>query len=162
MRGREGGRDPAADAPPQLAELLQKLQHQLARWRRRRDRRPWGYECRRSAVHVLLRRVWPISERPADLAAHTATGRSREASGPLLRRVHGNARHTGRRYIPPQPDAIQRAVTLGELRDRLKRAIESEQFELAADIRDRIQSSNDGDDSTASRARAWARVIPPP
>jgi protein arginine kinase activator len=34
---------------------------------------------------------------------------------------------------------MQRAVTLGELRDRLKRAIESEQFELAADIRDRIR-----------------------
>ena len=57
----------------------------------------------------------------------------------LLRRVHGSARHTGRRYEPPQPDELQRAVTLGELRDRLRRAIEGEQFELAADIRDRIR-----------------------
>ena len=57
----------------------------------------------------------------------------------LLRRVHGSARHTGQRYEPPRPDALQRAVTLGELRDRLRRAIEGEQFELAADIRDRIR-----------------------
>jgi protein-arginine kinase activator protein McsA len=28
---------------------------------------------------------------------------------------------------------------LGELKDRLRRAIESEQFELAADLRDRIR-----------------------
>jgi protein arginine kinase activator len=57
----------------------------------------------------------------------------------LLRRVHGSARHTGRKYEPPQPDEIERAGTLGELRDRLKRAIDAEQFELAADIRDRIR-----------------------
>lgn len=57
----------------------------------------------------------------------------------LLRRVHGSARHTGRTYNSPRPDDVDRAVTLGELRDRLKRAVEAEQFELAADIRDRIR-----------------------
>ena len=57
----------------------------------------------------------------------------------LLRRVHGNSRHAGRRYEPPRPDLLERDSTLGELRDRLRRAIESEQFELAADLRDRIR-----------------------
>jgi protein arginine kinase activator len=57
----------------------------------------------------------------------------------LLRRVHGNSRHVGRRYEPPRPEAFERDTTLGELRDRLRRAIESEQFELAADLRDRIR-----------------------
>ena len=57
----------------------------------------------------------------------------------VLRRVHGNSRHAGRRYEPPKPELLQRATTLGELRDRLRRAIESEQFELAADLRDRIR-----------------------
>jgi protein arginine kinase activator len=57
----------------------------------------------------------------------------------LLRRVHGNSRHVGRRYDPPSPDVLERETTLGELRDRLRRAIESEQFELAADLRDRIR-----------------------
>ena len=57
----------------------------------------------------------------------------------LLRRVHGNSRHAGRRYDPPRPELMERDSTLGELRDRLRRAIESEQFELAADLRDRIR-----------------------
>ena len=57
----------------------------------------------------------------------------------LLRRVHGSSRHVGKRYDPPRPDLMERASTLGELKDRLRRAIEQEQFELAADLRDRIR-----------------------
>ena len=57
----------------------------------------------------------------------------------LLRRVHGNSRHGGHGYQPPQPALDEQATILGELRERLRRAIESEQFELAADLRDRIR-----------------------
>jgi protein arginine kinase activator len=57
----------------------------------------------------------------------------------LLRRVHGNSRHGGRAYQPPQPELDENATILGELKERLRRAIESEQFELAADLRDRIR-----------------------
>ena len=57
----------------------------------------------------------------------------------LLRRVHGNHRHVGRTYRPPMSESLERSAVLGELRDRLRRAIESEQFELAADLRDRIR-----------------------
>ncbi len=57
----------------------------------------------------------------------------------LLRRVHGNHRHVGRAYRPPMSESLERAAVLGELKDRLRRAIESEQFELAADLRDRIR-----------------------
>lgn len=57
----------------------------------------------------------------------------------LLRRVHGSSRHVGRGYQAPQGEAAERASVLGELRDRLRRAIETEQFELAADLRDRIR-----------------------
>ena len=57
----------------------------------------------------------------------------------LLRRVHGNSRHGGRGYQPPQPELDERQTILGELKERLRRAIESEQFELAADLRDRIR-----------------------
>ena len=57
----------------------------------------------------------------------------------LLRRVHGSARHIGKAYRPPQTETIERAAALGELKDRLRRAIENEQFELAADLRDRIK-----------------------
>jgi protein arginine kinase activator len=57
----------------------------------------------------------------------------------LLRRVHGNHRHVGRSYRAPMSETLERAAVLGELKDRLRRAIESEQFELAADLRDRIK-----------------------
>lgn len=57
----------------------------------------------------------------------------------LLRRVHGGAKHVGRRYSPPAPNVLERATTIGELRDRLRRAIENEEFELAASLRDQIK-----------------------
>ena len=57
----------------------------------------------------------------------------------LLRRLHGSSQHVGERYQAPQAEAVGRAAQLGELRDRLRRAIEAEQFELAADLRDRIR-----------------------
>jgi protein arginine kinase activator len=58
----------------------------------------------------------------------------------LLRRVHGNHRHVGRSYEPPPSESLERASALGDLRDKLRRAIDNEQFELAADLRDRIRS----------------------
>ena len=57
----------------------------------------------------------------------------------LLRRVHGSSRHVGHRYEPPRPAVLERSMLLGELKERLRRAVESEQFELAADLRDRIR-----------------------
>jgi protein arginine kinase activator len=57
----------------------------------------------------------------------------------LLRRVHGNHRHAGRAYRPPMSETLERAAVIGELKERLRRAIEGEQFELAADLRDRIR-----------------------
>ena len=57
----------------------------------------------------------------------------------LLRRVHGHSVHIGRTYRPPQPEMLERAATLSELRARLQRAIEGEEFELAAALRDQIR-----------------------
>lgn len=58
----------------------------------------------------------------------------------LLRRLHGATRHTGERYLPPggSPDTSVRRAQL-ELREQLKRAIESENFELAAQLRDQLK-----------------------
>ena len=36
-------------------------------------------------------------------------------------------------------ETLERSAVLGELKDRLRRAIDNEQFELAADLRDRIR-----------------------
>lgn len=57
----------------------------------------------------------------------------------LLRKVHGSAQHVGRRYVPPVPEITERTSTVGELRDRLRRAIDNEEFELAASLRDKIK-----------------------
>jgi protein arginine kinase activator len=45
----------------------------------------------------------------------------------------------GRQYKPPASESIPDGGTANELRDRLRRAIEAEQFELAADIRDKLR-----------------------
>jgi protein arginine kinase activator len=128
-----------AAAPPQLGEWLQKAQHEWA---------TAGGVGAASSAPGSPRDAARCTFCSATLADFRATGRlgcahcygAFESSlRDLLRRVHGSARHAGRRYEPPRTDALQRSVTLGELRDRLKRAIESEQFELAADIRDRIR-----------------------
>lgn len=57
----------------------------------------------------------------------------------LLRRVHGAPRHIGRTYRAPREEVFEQAGALGELREKLRRAIEQEQFETAAELRDRIR-----------------------
>lgn len=57
----------------------------------------------------------------------------------LLRRVHGSAQHVGRTYAVPNPDLLERDVSLGALRAQLQKAIESEEFETAARLRDEIR-----------------------
>lgn len=57
----------------------------------------------------------------------------------LLRRVHGNSKHQGKSYTPPVEALDEGATVLSELRDRLKRAIDQEQFEEAARLRDQIK-----------------------
>jgi protein arginine kinase activator len=57
----------------------------------------------------------------------------------LLRRVHGNSKHLGKRYQAPQPALAEGATVLAELRGRLRRAVEQELFEEAARLRDQIK-----------------------
>lgn len=57
----------------------------------------------------------------------------------LLRRVHGSTRHAGKVYLPADPSAAERRQRLEALRRKLERAVESEDFERAAELRDSIQ-----------------------
>jgi protein arginine kinase activator len=58
----------------------------------------------------------------------------------LLRRLHGSTHHTGKRYAGTEPAApAPTPATIRELRDQLRHAIASEQFELAAELRDRLR-----------------------
>jgi protein arginine kinase activator len=45
----------------------------------------------------------------------------------------------GRRYRAPHGAVLERAATLRELRARLQRAVEGEEFEQAASLRDQIR-----------------------
>jgi protein arginine kinase activator len=71
----------------------------------------------------------------------------RQFEGPLrelLRRLHGSTHHTGKRYLAPGlPAAAPAPVPAdreAELREQLRIAIETENFELAAELRDRLRS----------------------
>ncbi len=56
----------------------------------------------------------------------------------LLRRIHGSAHHSGKVYISETSEISDRLGQLSSMRRRLKRAIETEDFETAAKLRDRI------------------------
>lgn len=58
----------------------------------------------------------------------------------LLRRVHGGTQHVGKVYLPPDPTASDLERRLEGLKHRLQRAVDSEDFERAAEIRDEIRT----------------------
>jgi len=57
----------------------------------------------------------------------------------LLRRIHGASRHIGQPYAVPGATSAPPAARLLELRDELRRAIDAENFERAAQLRDHIR-----------------------
>jgi protein arginine kinase activator len=58
----------------------------------------------------------------------------------LLRRLHGGTQHVGKVYLPPNPSASAQKERLAGLRRKLDRAVQTEDFERAAQIRDEIRS----------------------
>lgn len=56
----------------------------------------------------------------------------------LLRRIHGSSQHAGKLYISEASEITDRLGQISAMRRRLKRAIETEDFETAANLRDRI------------------------
>jgi protein arginine kinase activator len=58
----------------------------------------------------------------------------------LLRRLHGSSRHLGERYAPPgAPQTEAEAPSIPQLRTQLRLAVEAENFELAAELRDQLR-----------------------
>jgi len=58
----------------------------------------------------------------------------------LLRRIHGSTQHVGEVYLTPGDVATPSPATeLAHLRDQLHHAIRAEDFESAAELRDRIR-----------------------
>jgi protein arginine kinase activator len=58
----------------------------------------------------------------------------------LLRRIHGGTQHVGKVYLPPDPSVSEREKRLEALRRKLERAIGTEDFERAAELRDQIRT----------------------
>ncbi len=71
----------------------------------------------------------------------------------LLRRLHGNAKHTGRKYVAPTAAVLETAGTVGQLREQLRRAITAEQFELAAELRDRLRKAESAAGASTTESR---------
>lgn len=59
----------------------------------------------------------------------------------LLRRIHGSVRHVGKRYAAPgAPDEGTAPSAAEDLRRQLREAIAREEFERAAELRDRLRA----------------------
>ena len=58
----------------------------------------------------------------------------------LLRRIHGGTQHVGKVYLPPDPSSTERDKRLEGLQRRLERAVAAEDFERAAELRDKIRA----------------------
>lgn len=58
----------------------------------------------------------------------------------LLRRLHGGVQHLGKVYLPPDPSRAEQQERLAGLRRKLDRAVQSEDFERAAELRDMIRT----------------------
>ena len=58
----------------------------------------------------------------------------------LLRRLHGSSQHVGKVYLSPEASEDDlRDRQLVALREQLRAAVDAENFELAAELRDRIR-----------------------
>ena len=62
---------------------------------------------------------------------------------PIIERIYGSARHKGR-CPSNMPDEYKKTREIDELKIRLVRAIESEEYEKAAEIRDSIKTLEQG------------------
>jgi protein arginine kinase activator len=57
----------------------------------------------------------------------------------LLRRLHGSSRHFGKRYSAEGVAGSNGPPSSRELREQLQLAVQAENFELAAELRDRLR-----------------------
>src|SRR3954453_14371256 len=57
----------------------------------------------------------------------------------LLRRLHGSTHHLGERYSDRETALPNEQHQAAELREQLRLAVETENFELAAELRDRLR-----------------------
>jgi protein arginine kinase activator len=79
---------------------------------------------------------------------------------PLLRQIHGHVEHTGRAPAEPPPDEAPRR-RLSELRAALEAAVQHEEYERAAELRDSIRALEQARDAPAAAGEDAAADSPP-
>ncbi len=77
--------------------------------------------------------------RPGGSAVPTVGEPSRSRLRDLLRRLHGSTHHLGERYAETVTAPAVGGIGAAELREQLRLAVETENFELAAELRDRLR-----------------------
>jgi len=76
----------------------------------------------------------------------------RDRLQPLLRKIHGSSLHRGK--LPPMLSEEATVIREHErLQEELERAIQSEDFERAADLRDKLKSLEENDSAVESKER---------
>ena len=63
---------------------------------------------------------------------------------PSLQRIHGKTRHEGKNPTIIKTDVVENVVTVEELENQLKSAINEQNFEKAAELRDKINEMKAG------------------
>ncbi len=59
----------------------------------------------------------------------------------LLRRLHGSSHHVGEEYLTAESGELdEKQEQVSEYKNRLRQAIETENFELAAELRDQLRA----------------------
>ena len=79
--------------------------------------------------------TWSEFEKTRRLGCPRCYESQKEQLKTLLRRLHGNNRHIGKSVKKEE----QKKETLNSLKKKLKKAIENEAYETAAELRDRIR-----------------------
>ena len=71
---------------------------------------------------------------------------------PLLDRIHGSSKHMGKVPVRIDSDTAKQRALL-DLRNQLEEAIHREEYERAAELRDRIRSVEEGEKAPARRKK---------
>jgi protein arginine kinase activator len=69
----------------------------------------------------------------------------------LLRRLHGGTKHVGKIVLPSDPAESERTARILSLRRSLQKAVDAEDFEFAASLRDQLRQMENGDNFDRAR-----------
>jgi len=76
----------------------------------------------------------------------------RDSMQDLLRRIHGGVRHHGKRPAgSPKARRVAKIISMRQIKTELEKAVADEDFELAAELRDKLQDLQKKKDAKAAK-----------